>query len=374
MGDNASERGHLGEDMEDRDWEGSNGEQDPLLIAPRSRSRSTGSEDRRTIEVSRSRSGSRRVNGSRQGSIRPQPRDDNRQQDRGMREGQRADRRDRVPGQPREDHRDRGTGQPREDNRMQDRDPRGRQEVNRRDRGAGQAPRRARSRRSESRRPRDDSRGRQRRSESRSRRVEPRRTRRHRSNSGREQRDQEGRRGDNVNGQGNAELNQLKRELASMSFNLNILKASSESWTMPPMTQKAHQAQVEHNMAVKKIYVHELKTELARMYQNVVPPNLEEIIQKGELKIDYRNKLIQIADVYGWQVASEYDGNAIGGIDNKKLEEAEKRVQKKNEKRSKEAQSSKSGKRWEGNDGYAKRDRNTREDKKDRRSKSRETR
>ena len=124
-----------------------------------------------------------------------------------------------------------------------------------------------------------------------------------------------------------------------MTHKLNILKASAESVTYPPMTIKSHQAQVEHNVGVKNIFVHEMRTELSRLFPEGAPLNLMEIIKKGEQKIDKRCKLIQIADVYGWPVANEFAGNIIGldDMDNKKLEEAEKRVRKKNETKAKEA-------------------------------------
>ena len=153
-------------------------------------------------------------------------------------------------------------------------------------------PRRERGRRSRS---RNDSRRGSGRAESRRSKDEPRRERRRRSHSVREGREQREGRRENANRQEQPEVSQIKKDLASVSYNLNVLKASSESATLPPMVLKAHQAQIEHNVIIKNILVHEMKTELARSFQNEVPPILMEIIKKGEQRIDKRNKLVRMA-------------------------------------------------------------------------------
>ena len=111
------------------------------------------------------------------------------------------------------------------------------------------------------------------------------------------------------------------------------------------------------------------------MYPEGASPTLLEIIKRGEDKIDKRNTLIHIADVYGWEVANEYAGNVIGlnDMDNKKLEEAEKRVQKKKDKKAKEAQTS-NDKKGVGSGSTANRKRTASEERKGRRSKSKENR
>ena len=165
------------------------------------------------------------------------------------------------------------------------------------------------------------------------------------------------------------EVSQIKRDLASVSQNLKILKASSESTNLPPMVLKAHQVQVEHNIQVKNVLIHELRTELTRLFKDEMPANLTEIINKGEQKIDKRNQIIHIADVHGWQVANEYEGNVMGlnDTDSKRLEDAEKRVQKKNEKRAKEAYN-------KNKEGESRRKATVTKDEKGRRSSSREHR
>ena len=124
-----------------------------------------------------------------------------------------------------------------------------------------------------------------------------------RSRSGRYRREQGGGRARGVGLREQPEVVQLKKDMASLSHNLNIIKASSESITLPPMGNKGHQVQVETNVGVKNILVNQMRTELARMYPEGVSPTLMEIIKRGEDKIDKRNTLIHIADVYGWEVA-----------------------------------------------------------------------
>ena len=233
-----------------------------------------------------------------------------------------------------------------------------------------QAPRRGRRERSGSRRSREDFRRGFRRSWSR---EEFRRRGRRRSRSGRYRREQRRGRARGMGRRVQPEVVQLKKDMASLSHNLNIIKASSETITLPPMGHKGHQTQVEINVGLRHILVNQMRTELARMYPEGVSPTLMEIIKRGEDKINKRNTLIHIADVYGWEVANEYEGNVIGlnDLDNKKLEEAEKRVQKKREKKAKEAQIG-SGKKESGCGRLTNRRRS--EERKGGRSKSRENR
>ena len=186
----------------------------------------------------------------------------------------------------------------------------------------------------------------------------------------REQRQERGR----VEGSGNqTEVVQLKKDLAALAHNLSIIKASSESISLPPMGQKGHQVQVETNVAIRNVLVNQMRAELARLHPEGVAPTLMETIKRGEDLINKRNTIIHIADVCGWEVASEYEGNALGlsEIDNKKLEEAEKRVQKKKEKKMKEAQAN-AGKKEAGSSNTSNRRRS--EERKVRRSRSRDNR
>ena len=142
-----------------------------------------------------------------------------------------------------------------------------------------------------------------------------------------------------------SELFQMKRELAVLNHNLSIVKASSESAALPLMGHKGHQKQVETNEKIKKVLVNQVRAELASLHPEGVPPSLLATIKKGEDLINRRNSIIHIADGYGWEIASEYEGNPFGltDFDNKKLEEAEKRVAKKKEMKRKEAAAEKKG-------------------------------
>ena len=316
------ERGDQGGEEEERVQGVSINQQDRAYKDRRSRSRLSGSSEGRRSQ----NNGPKSKSGSRGGSNGLQPREQDRQ-GRGTREQQRRNRRDTRPFS------------------RWARRSRSRSEQTR------EGPRRRRER-PEPRRPRD------------------------RSRSIRDRRIHERKREEYGNRQETTGVVQRVRESASRSHSPNILKASSVDYSKrPPLTLKTHQIQVEHNVAIKKVCVQDMKKELAKAYQDEVPPSMMEILKKGEQIIDNRIKLIHIADVYGWEVANEYDENTIASneIDIKKLVEAEDRVQKKKDNRVKELAHT-NEKRGEGGASSTKRKRTGSEDKKERRGRSRDNR
>ena len=155
-----------------------------------------------------------------------------------------------------------------------------------------QVERRARGRRSWS---REESRSRYRKTEPRRSREGVRRRSRQRSRSIRDKRSLRNGRVEKEVRQTRTEVAQLRKEVASVAHNVNVLKAISESTTRTPRTQQAQQDQEEHYATTQGILGPEMKTDLARRFQDEADLTLKEIIKKGKQQIDKRFKFTQFA-------------------------------------------------------------------------------
>ena len=95
-----------------------------------------------------------------------------------------------------------------------------------------------------------------------------------------------------------------------------------------PFKRKANEKQHNFNEEIKD------KIEAATKSLNAVPPAIEkakEALEEGEQLISARQKLIRIADRYGWNTVTEYEEDELadGSDDEKRLYKAELRVGKK---------------------------------------------
>ena len=105
--------------------------------------------------------------------------------------------------------------------------------------------------------------------------------------------------------------------------------------------KKNHNEQMKFCMDVKGTF-DEIKCELVKLFPDGVPEysDLGAAVSRGEAKVDYRCKLIAIADTspLGWLAANEYAGCTFASneADARKIEEAEKRAQRKLDRQKKE--------------------------------------
>lgn len=138
------------------------------------------------------------------------------------------------------------------------------------------------------------------------------------------------------------EEQRLRLEVLDLKKTVNCLAAKSERPSYPPMTKKNHAEQMKVMVDLRGVAVDEMRAELDRVFPEGRPPTVEEIVVKVEKKINFRCKMIAFADTssLGWAAANEYacSFGADDEADSRKMEEAEKRAQRKIDKHRKEAE------------------------------------
>ena len=133
-----------------------------------------------------------------------------------------------------------------------------------------------------------------------------------------------------------------------MKAKMSAIETKNKTNSFAPMSKKNHTEQMKFCVDVR-CSLEEIKYEVAKLFPRGVPvySDLEGAINRGEAKVDYRCKLIAIADTshLGWFTANEYAGSAFASsdADARKIEEAEKRAQKKLDRSKKDEEGKKRG-------------------------------
>ena len=130
------------------------------------------------------------------------------------------------------------------------------------------------------------------------------------------------------------ERDRLRREVLEMKAKMSAIETKNKINNSAPMLKRNHTEQMKFCVDVKGSF-EEARAEVSKLFPQGVPgySDLEGAINRGEAKVDFRCKLIAIADTshLGWYTANEYAGSAfaLSDADARKIEEAEKRAQKK---------------------------------------------
>ena len=152
------------------------------------------------------------------------------------------------------------------------------------------------------------------------------------------------------------EMVKLRKEVMGMKSQMSAIETKNKTNSFAPMVKKNHNEQIKFCMEVKGSF-EEIKCEVAKLFPNGVPEysDLNAAVNRGETKVDFRCKLIAIADTspLGWMAANEYAGCTFASneADARKIEEAEKRAQRKMDRMKKEEGGWKTGGRVVGGGG-----------------------